>query len=30
VTTQAHFPSDVFLGATLGFAITEFSVLRPR
>lgn len=30
VTTQAHFPSDVFLGAALGFTITEFSVLRPR
>jgi membrane-associated phospholipid phosphatase len=30
VTTQSHFPSDVFLGAALGFAITEFRVLRPR
>ena len=30
VTTQAHFPSDVFLGAALGFTITEFTVLRPR
>jgi membrane-associated phospholipid phosphatase len=30
VTNQAHFPSDVFLGAALGFAISEFSVLRPR
>ncbi len=30
VTTQAHFPSDVFLGAALGFAISEFAVLRPR
>jgi len=30
VTTQAHFPSDVFLGAVLGFTITEFAVLRPR
>lgn len=30
VTTQAHFPSDVFLGAALGFAITKFTVLRPR
>jgi len=30
VTNQAHFPSDVFLGASLGFAISEFAVLRPR
>jgi membrane-associated phospholipid phosphatase len=30
VTTQSHFPSDVFLGAALGFAISEFAVLRPR
>jgi len=30
VTTQAHFPSDVFLGAALGFTITEFAVLKPR
>jgi membrane-associated phospholipid phosphatase len=30
ITTQAHFPSDVFLGAALGYTITKFSVLRPR
>ena len=30
VTTQAHFPSDVFLGAALGFTISEFAVLRRR
>jgi membrane-associated phospholipid phosphatase len=30
VTTQSHFPSDVFLGAALGFTISEFSVLRPQ
>jgi membrane-associated phospholipid phosphatase len=30
VTNQAHFPSDVFVGAALGIAISEFSVLRPR
>lgn len=30
VTTSAHFPSDVFLGAVLGYAITRFEVLRPR
>lgn len=30
VTTQAHFPSDVFAGAVLGYSITHFIVLRPR
>jgi membrane-associated phospholipid phosphatase len=30
ITNQAHFPSDVFLGAALGFTISEFAVLRPR
>jgi membrane-associated phospholipid phosphatase len=30
VTSRAHFPSDVFLGAALGFSISEFAVLRPR
>jgi len=30
VTNQAHFPSDVFLGAALGFTISDFAVLRPR
>ncbi len=30
VTTQAHFPSDVFLGAALGYTITKFDVLKPR
>jgi membrane-associated phospholipid phosphatase len=30
VTTSAHFPSDVFLGAALGYGITRFEVLRPR
>lgn len=30
VTTSAHFPSDVFLGAALGYTITRFEVLRPR
>jgi hypothetical protein len=28
VTTSAHFPSDVFLGAALGYTITRFEVLR--
>jgi membrane-associated phospholipid phosphatase len=27
VTTSAHFPSDVFLGAALGYAIAKFGVL---
>jgi len=30
VTTSAHFPSDVFLGAALGYTITRFQVLRPH
>jgi hypothetical protein len=30
VTTSAHFPSDVFLGAALGYTITRYAVLRPR
>ncbi|HKC01375.1 MAG TPA: phosphatase PAP2 family protein [Terriglobales bacterium] len=30
VTTNAHFPSDVFLGAALGYTITRYEVLRPR
>jgi len=30
VTTSSHFPSDVFLGAVLGYTITRFQVLRPR
>ena len=28
ITTQAHFPSDVFLGAALGYAVARFDVLR--
>ncbi len=28
VTTRAHFPSDVFLGAALGYTITRFEVLQ--
>ena len=28
VTTTAHFPSDVFLGAALGYTIARFDVLR--
>jgi hypothetical protein len=30
VTTSAHFPSDVFLGAALGYTITRYQVLGPR
>jgi membrane-associated phospholipid phosphatase len=30
VTNQSHFPSDMFLGAALGFTISEFAVLRRR
>ena len=30
VTSAAHFPSDVFLGAALGYTITRYEVLRPR
>lgn len=30
VTSSAHFPSDVFLGAALGYTITRFQVLKPR
>jgi membrane-associated phospholipid phosphatase len=30
VTLQAHFPSDVFAGAALGYAVSHYVVLRPR
>jgi membrane-associated phospholipid phosphatase len=30
VTTLAHFPSDVFLGAALGYTITRYGTLGPR
>ena len=30
VTTASHFPSDVFLGAALGYTVTKYSVLQPR
>lgn len=30
VTTLAHFPSDVFLGAAMGYSVSRFEVLRPR
>ena len=30
VTTMSHFPSDVFLGAALGYTITRYLVLAPH
>jgi membrane-associated PAP2 superfamily phosphatase len=30
VTTRAHFPSDVFLGAALGYTVTRYAVLGQR
>jgi membrane-associated PAP2 superfamily phosphatase len=30
VTTSSHFPSDVFLGAALGYTVTRYAVLTPR
>lgn len=30
VTSSSHFPSDVFLGAALGYTIARYEVLRPR
>jgi membrane-associated phospholipid phosphatase len=30
VTLQSHFPTDVFLGAALGYSISRFEVLRGR
>lgn len=30
VTTASHFPSDVFLGAALGYTISKYAVLQPR
>jgi membrane-associated phospholipid phosphatase len=29
ITLQAHFPSDVFLGAALGYSVSRFAVLGP-
>jgi membrane-associated phospholipid phosphatase len=28
LTTQAHFPSDIFMGAALGYSVSHFAVLR--
>ena len=30
ITTAAHFPSDVFLGATTGYTVARYVTLRPR
>jgi len=30
VTTASHFPSDVFLGAALGYTVTKYAVFTPR
>jgi hypothetical protein len=30
ITLQAHFPSDIFAGAALGYAISHYVVLRTR
>ena len=30
ITESAHFPSDVWLGASLGYSIAKFQTLRPR
>jgi len=30
ITTSSHFPSDVFLGAALGYTITRYQTLRPQ
>lgn len=30
ITQLAHFPSDVFLGGTLGYAVARYQVLRPQ
>jgi membrane-associated phospholipid phosphatase len=28
MTLSSHFPSDVFMGAALGYSISRFTVLR--
>jgi PAP2 superfamily len=30
ITTNAHFTSDVFLGAAIGYTTSKYAVLRPR
>jgi len=30
IATQAHFPSDVFLGSALGYSVARFQTVRPQ
>ena len=30
ISSEAHFPSDVWLGASLGYSIAKYQTLRPR
>jgi membrane-associated phospholipid phosphatase len=30
IATQAHFPSDVFLGSSMGYAVARYQSVRPR
>ena len=30
ISTSAHWPSDAFLGAALGYSVAKYEVLRPR
>lgn len=30
ISSMAHFPSDVFLGAAIGYSVGKYEVLRPR
>jgi membrane-associated phospholipid phosphatase len=30
ITTSSHFPSDVFMGAAIGYTVTKYAVLQPR
>lgn len=30
ITDSSHFPSDVFLGAALGYTVTKYQTLRPQ
>lgn len=30
ISSMAHFPSDVFLGAAIGYSVSKYEVLRPR
>lgn len=30
VSTRSHFPSDVFLGAALGYTVTRYQTLRSN